>query len=95
MTDDGAYMVSAGQDHRIRIWGAATGANTLANFGPTMRSDDNGHSIVFVSPVGLTPPKRQFFCYLNDNEILALHLHEVSVVSRLKGKPSTADISTE
>lgn len=85
-TDDGAFIVSAGHDQRIRVWDAATGANTLASFGPTIRNRAVAavHGM-FVSPTGLTPPGRELLVWPNENEILLLDLHGGSVVTRLRG----------
>jgi DNA excision repair protein ERCC-8 len=91
-TDDGAFLVSAGHDRRIRVWDAATGANTLASFGPSIRNAHSGSVTMFVSPTGLTPPKNELLFYPNETEILVLDLHEGSVVTRLRGMG--ASIST-
>ncbi|KAJ5721269.1 uncharacterized protein N7483_009203 [Penicillium malachiteum] len=37
-TSNGRQLVTAGQDARIRVWDAASGANTLAHFGPRVRN---------------------------------------------------------
>jgi len=85
-TDDGAFIVSAGHDRRIRVWDAATGANTLASFGPTIRNGALGAVTgMFVTPVGLTPPRGELLVWPNENEILLLDLHRGSVVTRLRG----------
>jgi len=84
-TDDGAYIVSAGHDRRIRVWDAATGANTLASFGPTIRNGELGSVTMFTTPTGLSPPGRELLFWPNETEILALDLHRGSVVSRLRG----------
>ncbi|KAK3901690.1 hypothetical protein C8A05DRAFT_44721 [Staphylotrichum tortipilum] len=80
-TDDGAYLVSAGHDRRIRVWDAVTGANTLANFGPSIR---NGSVAMFISPTGLTQPGSELLFFPNETEILVMDLHEGSVVTRLR-----------
>jgi DNA excision repair protein ERCC-8 len=89
-SDDGAFIVSAGHDQRIRVWDAATGANTLASFGPTIRNRAIGavHGM-FVTPVGLTPPRSELLVWPNENEILLLDLHRGSVVTRLRGMGPT------
>jgi WD40 repeat protein len=94
-TDDGAYLVSAGHDGRIRVWDAATGANTLANFGPSIRNSQMGTLTMFVSPVGLTPPGRELLFFPNETEILVMDLHEGSTVTRLRGMgPAVAAVGT-
>lgn len=87
-TDDGAYLVSAGHDCKIRVWDAATGANTLASFGPGIRNGGGYHMgavSMFVSPVGLTPPGRELLFFANETEVLVAELHEGTVVARLRG----------
>ncbi|KAJ5701699.1 hypothetical protein N7488_009247 [Penicillium malachiteum] len=37
-TSNGRHLVTAGQDARIRVWDVASGANTLAHFGPRVRN---------------------------------------------------------
>ncbi|KAK3686077.1 WD40-repeat-containing domain protein [Podospora appendiculata] len=88
-TDDGAYIISTGHDRRIRVWDAATGANTLANFGPTIRNSHVGSLTMFVSPLGLTPAKKELLFFPNETEILVMDLHEGSIVSRLRGMGPT------
>jgi DNA excision repair protein ERCC-8 len=88
-TDDGAYLVSAGHDRKIRVWDAATGANTLASFGPSIRNGGGGGQTgavgMFVSPVGLTPPGQELLFFANETEVLVMELHEGTVVARLRG----------
>ncbi|KAJ9156089.1 DNA excision repair protein ERCC-8 [Pleurostoma richardsiae] len=92
-TDDGAYIVSAGHDRRIRVWDAATGANTLASFGPSIRNGQLASATMFTSPVGLTPPRGELLFWPNETEILVLDLHEGTVVTRLRGVgPSMAGV---
>ncbi|KAK3325153.1 WD40-repeat-containing domain protein [Apodospora peruviana] len=96
-TDDGAYIVSAGHDRKIRVWDAATGANTLANFGPTIRNSHIGSlgSSMFVSPLGLTRAKKELLFFPNETEILVMDLHEGDIVSRLRGMgPGMAALRT-
>lgn len=95
-TDDGNFIVSAGHDRRIRVWDAATGANTLASFGPTIRNSQLGSVTMFTSPVGLTPPKRELLFWPNETEILVMNLHEGTIVSRLRGMGSgTAGVKSQ
>ncbi|KAJ4419779.1 hypothetical protein N0V85_000850 [Neurospora sp. IMI 360204] len=95
-TDDGAYIVSAGHDRQICVWDAATGANTLASFGPTIRNDYNGRLTMFVSPIGLIPQKKELLFYPNENEILVMDLHEGTIIIRLRGMgPAVAAIRAQ
>ncbi|KAI1800590.1 WD40 repeat-like protein [Daldinia bambusicola] len=92
-TDDGAYIVSAGHDRRIRVWDAATGKNTLASFGPSIRNSQLGSVTMFTSPVGLTHPGRELLFWPNETEILVLDLHDGHVVTKLRGTgPAVAGV---
>ncbi|EGE02109.1 DNA excision repair protein ERCC-8 [Trichophyton equinum CBS 127.97] len=42
-TSNGSHLLSAGQDSRIRVWDASTGANTLVHFGPRIRNSASLH----------------------------------------------------
>lgn len=84
-TDDGAYIVSAGHDRRIRVWDSATGANTLASFGPSVKNGQLASTPMFTTPVGLTPPRKELLFWPNETEILVMDLHEGTTVSRLRG----------
>lgn len=95
-TDDGAYIVSAGHDRRIRVWDAATGANTLASFGPSIRNGQLARAPLFVSPTGLTPAGRELLFWPNESEVLVMDLHDGSVVTRLRapGAQAVAGVRT-
>lgn len=96
-TQDGQYVVSAGFDERIRVWDAATGANTLASFGSVVRNRGRqgpiGTASMFVSPSCLTPSRGELLFWPNEQEVLVLDLHEGTVVSRLRvmGAPSSTN----
>lgn len=92
-TDDGAFIVSAGHDRRIRVWDAATGRNTLASFGPSIKNNQLATATMFTSPVGVTHPGREILFWPNDTEILLLDLHDGHVITRLRGTgPAIAGI---
>ncbi|KAI1284143.1 WD40-repeat-containing domain protein [Xylaria sp. FL0933] len=84
-TDDGGYIISAGHDNRIRVWDAATGRNTLASFGPSVRNTQLASVTMFTSPVGLTHPGRELLFWPNETEILVCDLHNGHIVTRLRG----------
>ncbi|KAJ3960477.1 hypothetical protein N0V92_002895 [Colletotrichum tropicale] len=90
-SDDGKYIISAGLDRRIRVWDAATGANTLAAFGSMIQNRQPKTVSMFVTPARLTPIRRDLLFWPNENEILVMDLHEGTLVSRLRVPgPSTA-----
>jgi DNA excision repair protein ERCC-8 len=83
-TDDGSYIISAGHDERVRIWNAATGANTLASFGPTLKNGHLSNLPLLPSPTAFTPPRKEVLCYPNERELLMFELHEGKLLKRLK-----------
>ncbi|ROT41336.1 WD domain-containing protein [Sodiomyces alkalinus F11] len=96
-TQDGQYVVSAGLDEQVRVWDAATGANTLASFGPVVRNQSHhggpiGTASMFVSPSCLTPSRGELLFWANEQEILVFDLHEGTIVSRLRviGAPNSS-----
>lgn len=92
-TDDGNYIVSAAHDRRIRVWDAATGANTLASFGPSIKNSQLGSIAMFTTPTGLTHPRKELLFWPNETEILVFDLHNGRVVTRLRGTgPSMAGV---
>jgi DNA excision repair protein ERCC-8 len=83
-TDDGAFIITAGHDERVRVWDAATGANTLANFGPTLKNSHLSAIPILTSPTAATPPRKDLLFYPNEQELLLFALHEGTLVKRLK-----------
>ena len=83
-TDDGAYIISAGHDERMRVWDAATGANTLASFGPTLKNNHLSTLPLVTSPTASTPPRKELLFYPNEKELLVFELHEGRILKRLK-----------
>ena len=92
-TDDGAYVVTAGLDRKIRVWDAATGANTLAAFGPAVRNDTLARITMFVSPTGLMPKGRDLLFFPSEREVLVMDLHEGTTATRLRAmEPSVSSV---
>jgi DNA excision repair protein ERCC-8 len=83
-TDDGAFIITAGHDERVRVWDAATGANTLASFGPTLKNSHLSTISLLASPTSVTPPRKEILFYPNEQELLIFVLHEGKLVKRLK-----------
>ena len=84
-TDDGAFLVSAGHDRRIRVWDMATGANTLVSFGPAVRNSGLSSVPMVVTPTGLTAPRQELLLWPNETEIVVFRLHDGAIVTRLRG----------
>ncbi len=94
-TDDGAYIITAGHDERVRVWDAATGANTLASFGPILKNTHLSTLSLLTTPTWMTPPGQQIFFYPNEQEILMFLLHEGKLLKRLKVPgPNTAVVAS-
>jgi len=83
-TDDGSYIISAGHDQRVRVWNAATGANTLASFGPTLKNSHLSNLPLLTSPTSLTQPRKELLFYPNEKELLVFELHEGKLLKRLR-----------
>lgn len=83
-TDDDAYIVSAGHDERMRVWDAATGANTLASFGPTLKNSHLSNLPLITSPISSSLPGKRMLFYPNEKELLMFELHEGRIQKRLK-----------
>ncbi|KAM0219659.1 hypothetical protein ACHAQI_001045 [Fusarium lateritium] len=90
-TDDGKYIISAGLDRRIRVWDAATGANTLASFGSLIQNQHAKTASILVPPSNLSAGNNLIF-WPNDQEILILDLHEGNIVKRLRSPGVTNPI---
>jgi DNA excision repair protein ERCC-8 len=90
-TDDGKYIISAGLDRRIRVWDAATGANTLASFGSLIQNQHAKTASILVSPSNISAGNNLLF-WSNDQEILILDLHEGNIVKRLRSPGVTNPI---
>ncbi|CAK7564454.1 MAG: hypothetical protein SEPTF4163_002346 [Sporothrix epigloea] len=84
-TDDGAFLISAGHDRRIRVWDMANGSNTLVSFGPAVRNSGLSSVTMVVTPTGLTAPRQELLLWPNETEILVLRLHDGAIVTRLRG----------
>lgn len=84
-TDDGNYIVSAGLDGRIRVWDAATGANTLAGFGSAVQNRRVAPLRMIVPPSSLTAAgSSELLFWPNEHEILVMDLHEGYLMKRLR-----------
>jgi len=83
-TDDGNYIVSAGHDERVRVWDAATGANTLATFGPILKNGHLSNLPLVISPTASTLVGQEMVFYPSERELLAFELFQGKLLKRLK-----------
>ena len=100
-TEAGAFLVSVGQDERMRVWDMVTGANTLANFGPGLKNTHKSALIPLLAPSHLSPAGKETVFFPNPREVMAFDLHSGSLLSRLRmqtagliGATQTLDPST-
>ena len=82
-TEDGRYLVTSGLDERMRVWDMATGANTLANFGPSIKITQNTALIPLLAPSNLSSRSATVF-FPNPQEILTFDLHAGTLQQRLR-----------
>jgi DNA excision repair protein ERCC-8 len=83
-SDDGRYLISCGTDERMRVWDMATGANTLANFGPTIRNSQNTALQPMLAPSSLAPSGSETIFFPNPQEILTFDVHAGNLQRRLR-----------
>lgn len=92
-TSNGSHIVTTGQDSRIRVWDAGTGANTLAHFGPRVRNSSTSHlaeRAPLLIPKGITGPGQETLLWANFNEqddrgeIFMFELREGTFIKRLR-----------
>ncbi|KAL2822710.1 WD40-repeat-containing domain protein [Aspergillus cavernicola] len=92
-TADGAYLVTAGQDARIRVWEAATGANTLVHFGPRVQNTSSSQlaeRAPVIVPHGHMDAGHETLLWANFSdsddrgEIFLLELREGTFIKRLR-----------
>jgi DNA excision repair protein ERCC-8 len=80
----GDFLVSCGQDDKIRVWDANTGANTLTNFGPAVKSSTTSTLLPLLSPSHLTGQSKEILVYPNPRELLVYEMHTGKLITRLR-----------
>ncbi|KAH7559917.1 WD40-repeat-containing domain protein [Bipolaris maydis] len=83
-TEDGRHLVTCGHDARIRVWDMATGANTLANFGPMVKNTGLLPRLPVLAPVESVQPGGEVVFYPNGSEVLVYELWEGKLIRRLR-----------
>ncbi|PGH27026.1 hypothetical protein AJ80_01211 [Polytolypa hystricis UAMH7299] len=100
-TSNGTHLITSGQDSRIRVWDASTGANTLVHFGPRIRNSSSLHlaeRAPLILPRSDVTPGRDMLMWPNYNdpddrgEIFMFELRDGTFIKRLNvpGMPSGA-----
>ncbi|KAG8533121.1 uncharacterized protein KY384_001904 [Bacidia gigantensis] len=82
--DDGAVIVTSGHDERVRVWDVATGANTLAHFGPIIKNTNLSILLPLLVPTYVGKTGEGFMLYPNEKEILMFDLFEGTLLKRLR-----------
>lgn len=88
-TEDARHLVSAGHDQRIRVWDTATYANTLANFGPSVKNSGLAPMIPCLPPRHHFPAHADTLFYPNEHEILFYELFDAKLLRRMR-RPEAA-----
>ncbi|TKX25259.1 putative DNA excision repair protein ckn1 [Elsinoe australis] len=93
-TEGGDYILTNGHDEVVRVWDASTGANTLVNFGPSLKNSHSSTLLPLVTPTQLTGKGRELMIYPNPRELLTFELHTGKLLSRLRTPSYTASHTT-
>ncbi|KAF2725600.1 WD40 repeat-like protein [Polychaeton citri CBS 116435] len=83
-TEDGRFLVSYGQDDRMRVWDMEGGANTLATFGPALKNPHPSVCNPLLAPEKLSPAGQEMVLVANGEEILGFDLHSGTLMKRLR-----------
>ncbi|KAF2200118.1 WD40 repeat-like protein [Delitschia confertaspora ATCC 74209] len=83
-TEDGRHLITTSHDERIRVWNTDTGANTLVNFGPTVRNTHLAPLVPILAPTALLPLEKDILFYPNEREILMYELFEGKMLRRMR-----------
>ncbi|PNS19026.1 DNA excision repair protein ERCC-8 [Sphaceloma murrayae] len=83
-SETGDFIVSNGHDETVRVWDASTGANTLVNFGPSLKNAHSSTLLPQITPSALTGKGRELVIYPNPRELLVFELHTGKLLSRLR-----------
>lgn len=90
-SESGDVLVSTGHDERIRVWDAHTGANTMTNFGPTVKNNHNSTCLPLLSPQDSTSSGKEVLFFPNPHELLTSELRSGNLISRLRINPRVSD----
>lgn len=94
-TEDGRHVVTAGHDEKIRVWDVTIGANTLANFGPTVKNTGLSTLLPVIAPLAMTEPGRDVLFFPSEKEVLMYELFEGRLMKRLRTPPTRPTVSSE
>ena len=82
--DDGAVLVTAGHDERVRVWDAVSGANALSHFGPIIKNKNLSPLLPLLVPESVGIAGQSIMMYPNEKEILVFDLFEGTLLKRLR-----------
>lgn len=82
--EDGQHLVSVGHDERLRVWNMANGANTLANFGPSLRNATKTSLYPVLAPSHLSPAGQEIVYFPNQREVTGYDMYSGAVLNRLR-----------
>ncbi|KAF3005774.1 hypothetical protein E8E13_007251 [Curvularia kusanoi] len=83
-TEDARHLVTTGHDQRIRVWDTATYANTLANFGPTVKNSGLAPIIPLLPPRHHFPAHADTMFFPNEHEMLFYELFDGKLLRRMR-----------
>lgn len=90
-SDDGSCLVSIGTDERMRVWDMTTGANTLANFGPSVKNARSTTLLPLIAPDHLSGSTSRTVFFPNPREILSFDLYTGNPIQRLRPNASSRE----
>ncbi|KAK5693548.1 hypothetical protein LTR97_010117 [Elasticomyces elasticus] len=90
-SEDCQHLVTTGLDERMRVWNMQTGANTLANFGPSLKNTHNTLTSPLLPPSILSAARTIY--YPNAGEILCFDMHSGKLLKRLRAPQRTPTAS--
>lgn len=83
-TGDARFLVTCGHDECVRVWDTMTGANTLSNFGPSIKNKNLSALIPLIVPRALSAVGQEVLFYPNEREILMFETFEGTLLKRLR-----------
>lgn len=83
-TEDGRHLITTGHDQRIRVWDTHTYANTLANFGPSVRNTGLAPTLPVLPPRHNLNAHADLLLFPSAHEILLFTLWDATLLRRMR-----------